>query len=1308
MDKLDAAFAELALQKQLATREQLDECLDIVDKARSIGAVTNLADTMVGKHYLGRAEADGLLAAVRSGDSPARPAAPKRTIAGYELLAKLGEGGMGVVYKARQPTMDRIVAIKVLRPSLSRNDAYLERFFREARAAATLNHPNIVQAIDAGFADGYHYLVMEFVDGSTLAHHLKQGPMAEADALVIVHQVAQALAHAQGHDIVHRDVKPENIMLASDGRAKLADLGLAKSTTADSAVTLEGNALGTPYYMSPEQARGEANLDTRSDIYSLGATLYHMLCGTVPFSGDTPAVVISKRLTEPAPLPQTLRRDLSPATCRIVRKMMAREAARRYQTADELLADVEAAIRGEVPAEPLAEEPAAPRARTGKAALIAGCIAGAVVIAALALALGLRSDLEKDAQAALARAEAYLEQNQADFDGAIERFLAVITQFDKTAAAGAAARTINDLSARKAGAAAERDLARLQSTCAGLVKDGKYVKAIELIQEYGVAHASEIERAEAAKLRKEVLDKASALCLQVLAKSDAAVNAADYARARAELKALDGVAITSIRKRVDQKLAEIDALEKQVETEARWNKTESTFAEHLKARDYEAAGKALDAAREFPGKLYGERIAALAKRLAEAREVEAGEAEARETARVEAVKRCAAAFEQRVQPLLAQRDYGAAGIAMDDLAAQDELKPAAEQIAQGREDIDRLAAFWADVQAHAAALKPGLDLNVDGTRLVFVKYEDNKIWCKSGAAETRVDLLKAKAGTILGLLGAKYPDGDDQALKCAAFMIYDKDADQPAAADLLAKVTQPGEALERYKKLSGAASDSEKLEAAAEAAFAKLEKLAATNAAAAKSGLADFRAKFGGTRFFNEHLFAFDRLRSGEKEDDKSGVLIDEDTDRAILGYWAMNSCKEGLTPDGAGKGTHGRVEDRTTFERGIRGGCVNVERGSVEIPYRSRFSPKGSFSVDFCLRINVMPNTSSCCLAGVGADRYGYIRDNNGFAVRLYGGNITMEIRPRRYSADDEELESVHVKVGKWYHVAAVLDTEGGRATVYVNGTESWTCRTTAEFDNSDAQAPLHIGGQAFARLRGCFDEFRLWAVALKPEQVVKLAHLYGLSSAEGETKDDKDRIAEAEERLAADVSLAQDDIPLHYAVVALLNQAEVSYQWDKSARAAGALADKKVKVSVDAMRASNALKQVLEPLELTYDVEQAGVLVRPLHGYDPADLEKPEAGSIEERLGEPVTLAVPYPAYRKDAPVHQIPVQYAVMEILKQVGAVFDAEASLRNAGNACNKIITPQIRNRPCREALDTIVKQGGISYRIEKNKVVLYAK
>jgi len=256
---------------------------------------------------------------------------------------------MGAVFKARQEAFGRLVALKILPQSLARNPAFLERFLREARAAARLSDPNIVQAIDAGEANGYYYFAMELVDGQSLAALLaRQTRLPERRALEITRDLARALQHAHREGIIHRDVKPANILLGNDGTTKLADLGLAREAQqAKSDVTHAGDTMGTPDYISPEQIRGEKDLDGRADIYSLGATLYHMLVGTSPFLGGNSAQVMTRHLTEPIPDPRSAVPELSPACSQIVRKAMQKERERRYATAGDMLKDVEAALAGE-------------------------------------------------------------------------------------------------------------------------------------------------------------------------------------------------------------------------------------------------------------------------------------------------------------------------------------------------------------------------------------------------------------------------------------------------------------------------------------------------------------------------------------------------------------------------------------------------------------------------------------------------------------------------------------------------------------------------------------------------------------------------------------------------------------------------------------------------------------------------------------------------------------------------------------------------------------------------------------------------
>ena len=223
---------------------------------------------------------------------------------GFDVIEPLAKGSMSAVFKARQVSLDKIVALKILPPGLSEDPVFHERFVREARAVARLNHPNIVAALDAGKADGYHFFAMEYVDGSTIREIVQaRGPIDEREALKVAYFVARTLKHAHAAGIVHRDIKPANVMLTRDGKVKLTDLGLARldADNGDPSLTQVGKSVGTPYYMSPEQARSGFATDTRSDIYALGATLFYMLSGRPPFEGETPSAILAKHVQAPVP-----------------------------------------------------------------------------------------------------------------------------------------------------------------------------------------------------------------------------------------------------------------------------------------------------------------------------------------------------------------------------------------------------------------------------------------------------------------------------------------------------------------------------------------------------------------------------------------------------------------------------------------------------------------------------------------------------------------------------------------------------------------------------------------------------------------------------------------------------------------------------------------------------------------------------------------------------------------------------------------------------------------------------------------------
>jgi eukaryotic-like serine/threonine-protein kinase len=342
-DSTETELGRLVVESRLATQAEVDECRAAMAKADQIGR-PKLEQLLVERGVVTQRQIDRLKGSTIESKS-------KINIPGYELISHLGSGAMASVVKARQLNLDRFVAIKILPRKLSENREYVDRFYREGQAAAKLNHANIVQAIDVGEANGFHYFVMEYVRGHTLYDELAAGKVfEEAEALRIIIQIASALKHAHAQGLIHRDVKPKNIMLTEDGIAKLADMGLARSTSdADAAKAEAGRAFGTPYYISPEQIRGELNIDFRADIYSLGATLYHMVTGRVPFDGPTPVAVMQKHLKEPLVPPDHLNTKLSAGLGEVVEVMMAKDRNRRYASTEDMLVDLEAIAAGEPP-----------------------------------------------------------------------------------------------------------------------------------------------------------------------------------------------------------------------------------------------------------------------------------------------------------------------------------------------------------------------------------------------------------------------------------------------------------------------------------------------------------------------------------------------------------------------------------------------------------------------------------------------------------------------------------------------------------------------------------------------------------------------------------------------------------------------------------------------------------------------------------------------------------------------------------------------------------------------------------------------
>ncbi|GMV83266.1 MAG: hypothetical protein AMXMBFR7_44500 [Planctomycetota bacterium] len=285
--------------------------------------------------------------------SPAAAPAAKskrQTLGSFELIRQLGEGSMGAVFEAQDQEQNRRVALKVLPKNLASDAEFLARFKREVKTLSALNHPNIVAYLGAGQTGGYSYLSMEFVDGKSLSQRLKREKrIPEADALHICKEMAQALAYAHNLSLIHRDIKPENVLLTSDGRVKLIDFGLGKSQEDTSKLTAVGMSIGTPHYLSPEQALGKEHIDHRADLYSVGATLFQMLTGQVPFDHASSTQVMVMHVKQPPPDPRSLVPGISRGAAQLTLKLLAKEPEQRYASADELIAALERVMAGKPP-----------------------------------------------------------------------------------------------------------------------------------------------------------------------------------------------------------------------------------------------------------------------------------------------------------------------------------------------------------------------------------------------------------------------------------------------------------------------------------------------------------------------------------------------------------------------------------------------------------------------------------------------------------------------------------------------------------------------------------------------------------------------------------------------------------------------------------------------------------------------------------------------------------------------------------------------------------------------------------------------
>jgi serine/threonine-protein kinase len=417
---------------------------------------------------------------------------PPSPIPGYVFQKRIGQGGMGEVFLAKQVSLDRLVAVKLLPPDLAQDRAYVENFVKEARSAGKLNHENITGAVDVGEAGGRYYFVMEYVAGDTLWNVVrKQGPLPEAKALDVARQVAKGLRHAQQNGFIHRDIKPKNLLLTAEGGVKICDFGLARALKAD-VDSEEGVLHVTPAYASPEQCKADPALDHRTDIYSLGITLFETLTGKRPFGGQTSKEIMRKHLSEEAPSPASIAPSVSPGACALVARMLKKKPDERFKSYDELLAAIDA-IGAPAPALRVAGSGAAPAPK--KKLALAGAVAGA---AALLLVAGLfffsggtppapaAPAVDPAVEAALREVramQAAAEGRPSDYAAVRAKWQELETRFRGSADHPAFSTGLREFES-KASAEADRVAAELLADAEAFLRAGKPLEAIHSLRRF--------------------------------------------------------------------------------------------------------------------------------------------------------------------------------------------------------------------------------------------------------------------------------------------------------------------------------------------------------------------------------------------------------------------------------------------------------------------------------------------------------------------------------------------------------------------------------------------------------------------------------------------------------------------------------------------------------------------------------------------------------------------------------------------------------------------------------------------------------
>ena len=769
----DEEFIRFAIASGHLTEEQGQQALSALGEIEELGGQATAPDLCLKRSLLTERQVGLVHQAVAA--SKVATKVP-RELGGFEILEKIGQGGMGAVFKARQKELERTVAVKVLSPRLARNAEFVARFLREARSAGRLSHPNIVAAIDVGESEGFYYFAMEFVDGETVGQLLaREGRLPEARALAIATEVARALDHAHKKGLIHRDIKPDNIMAAPNGRVRVTDFGLAKALGAGIPEQTDADRfMGTPAYVAPEQIRSEPDIDCRADIFSLGVTLFQMLAGELPFKGANPMAIAAAVASEPLPSIRKLRPDVSIATARILDKMTAKDRAHRYATPAELVAALESATASPRPALPAASPAVARpvgavrrpalRRRRSRTSILVSVLIGVAANVGLFLWLypmltrrrgpqpppaaavedpatpevstqvavepppkapATGEELLAELTGALDAASQFAASNPRDLDGQMGRLRTLLGRFPPE----------RQLQLPPEG----RDLLRgAQDRLKGL--EGQLERAADEALTALAAKANAL--LDAGKLNEglALLDAPPA-----------------EARTRPSLDRLDRLR-TEAKARATSVFATLDANAKRLIEQDKLDEAKAVYAAYTQCALRPVAARAAEA------------LAALAQKIAR------GEAEARKLARAAYV-----AAAKAIIDCLAERDYEKADAMVVAATVKPELKPLADKARSLQHFVRTCKEVWAHVGFGAKKLQPGDTFRLSGLGGKVVRADDSKIELKFGNLVTVKRLTDLKTADLLGLAASSYgtvtPQND---AKVGLFLLAERDYDDAA------------------------------------------------------------------------------------------------------------------------------------------------------------------------------------------------------------------------------------------------------------------------------------------------------------------------------------------------------------------------------------------------------------------------------------------------------------------------------------------------------------------------------------------------